>query len=133
MNLEKKTAKSMNIGIFSGLLKVIIPPGQYKMSKRVQTADRLPWMLRMYTRGDDAKLLQQFQYVAQDISLETLKNATAEALILYDEIDRFTPRPDAKVARSHDGGHRSFYGKPEVTVYGSTRETHRVLSFARSV
>ena len=106
---QKVTVKSlimsgpqyMNIGIFSGLLKVIIPPGQYKMSKRVQTADRLPWMLRMYTRGDDAKLLQQFQYVAQDISLETLKNATAEALILYDEIDRFTPRPDAKVAIWH--------------------------------
>lgn len=58
---------------------------------------------------------------------------TAVALILYDEIDRFTPRPDAKVAGSHDGGHRSFYGKPEVTVYGSARKTHCVLSFARSV
>lgn len=26
---------------------------------------------------------------------------TAEALVLYDEIDRFTPRPDAKVAIWH--------------------------------
>lgn len=88
----------MNIGIFSGLLSATIPRSQYKMSKKVQSVDRLPWMLRLYTRGDDEKLLRQFQYVAQNISLETLENAMHEALVLYSDIDQFVPRPDAKVA-----------------------------------
>ena len=51
----------------------------------------------VYPRGRP-KLLNQFQYVAKNISLATLENATKEALRLYPVIDTFAPDPEAKVA-----------------------------------
>ena len=75
-----------------------MPRSQYNLTKKIQSVDKLPWMLRLYTRGDDQKLLNQFQYVANNISLATLENATKEALRLYTAIDTFAPDPEAKVA-----------------------------------
>lgn len=88
----------MNLGMFSWVLTAIVPRSQYNLTKKIQSVDKLPWMLRLYTRGDDQKLLNQFQYVAKNISLATLENATKEALRLYPVIDTFAPDPEAKVA-----------------------------------
>ena len=88
----------MNLGMFSWVLTAIVPRSQYNLTKKIQSVDKLPWMLRLYTRGDDQKLLNQFQYVAKNISLATLENATKEALRLYHVIDTFAPDPEAKVA-----------------------------------
>ncbi len=62
---------------------------------------RLPWLLRLYTRTDDEKLIEQFSAAPERISLETLKNAMDEALKLYGAIDGFAPDPDARVAIWH--------------------------------
>lgn len=88
----------MNLGMFSWVLTAIVPRSQYNLTKKIQSVDKLPWMLRLYTRGDDQKLLNQFQYVAKNISLATLGNATKEALRLYPVIDTFAPDPEAKGA-----------------------------------
>ena len=88
----------MNLGMFSWVLTAIVPRSQYNLTKKIQSVDKLPWMLRLYTRGDDQKLLNQFQYVAKNISFATLENATKEALRLYPVIDTFAPDPEAKVA-----------------------------------
>jgi len=88
----------MNIGIFSKLLAAIVPRNQFRLLKRIQSVNKLPWMLRLYTRGDDEKLLNQFKYSPNNVSLETLKNCVEESLSLYEVIDSFTPWPDAKVS-----------------------------------
>lgn len=54
----------MNLSMFSWVLTAIVPRSQYNLTKKIQSVDKLPWMLRLYTRGDDQKLLNQFQYVA---------------------------------------------------------------------
>jgi pimeloyl-ACP methyl ester carboxylesterase len=61
------------------------------------SAEKLPLLLKLYTRTDDEKLLRQFAAVPPNISLETLKNCAREALRLYEEIDRCEPDPAAKV------------------------------------
>ena len=96
--LAEKLEQYMNLGMFSWVLTAIVPRSQYNLTKKIQSVDKLPWMLRLYTRGDDQKLLNQFQYVAKNISLATLENATKEALRLYPVIDTFAPDPEAKVA-----------------------------------
>ena len=78
-----------------------VPKQQYKLVQSVQSVDKLPFMLRLYTRGDDEKLKAQLRYVAKNISLETLQNCTKEALVLYDKVDTFAPDPEAKVAVWH--------------------------------
>ena len=88
----------MNIGVFSKILSYIIPRNQYRLISRIKSMDKLPLLLRLYTRGNDDKLKEQFQYAAKDISLATLQNCMSEALDLYNEIDRYEPDPDAKVS-----------------------------------
>ena len=63
----------MNIGILSGLMSAIIPRNQYRLLYRIQERKKLPWLLKLYTRTDDEKLLAQFESVPQNISLETLQ------------------------------------------------------------
>lgn len=92
------SAQYMNMGIWDKPFAAYVPRSQFKLLQRIQSADKLPWMLRLYTRGDDEKLLRQFQYVPRNASLETLQNCTKEALALYKQVDTFKPRPDAKVA-----------------------------------
>ena len=53
---------------------------------------------QLYTRADDEKLLAQFENVPENISLETLRNCTREALALYKKIDHFKPEPEARVS-----------------------------------
>ncbi len=91
-------AQYMNIGIFNKPFAAYVPPSQFKLLKRIQSADKLPWMLRLYTRGDDQKLLAQFQYVPHNVSLQTLQACTKEALTLYKQVDAFESQPNAKVA-----------------------------------
>lgn len=90
-------AQYMSLGILNPLFAAIVPQSQYKLLQKVQSVERLPWMLRMYTRGDEEKLRNQLKYTAKNVSLATLRNCTSEALKLYDTIDRFPVRPDAKV------------------------------------
>ena len=88
----------MNAGIFTKPLKWIIPRNQYRLIGRMQSVNKLPLLLRLYTRGDDEKLKGQFTYAAKDISLETLKNCMNEALELYEKIDGYEADPAAKVS-----------------------------------
>ena len=88
----------MNIGILSGVLSAIIPRNQYRLLYSIQERKKLPWLLKLYTRTDDEKLLNQFRNVPPGISLATLQNCTRESLALYEQIDRFAPEPEARVS-----------------------------------
>lgn len=109
----------MNIGIFSKVLSVIVPRNQFKLLKKIQSVNKLPLMLRLYTRGDDEKLLKQFKYAPKNISLETLKHCMDESLSLYTVIDSFTPCPDAKVS--------IWYGANEPNMKEAVRKLKRAF------
>lgn len=88
----------MRLGPLNGLIKAIIPRNQYRLYGKIRDQKKLPWLLKLYTRTDDDKLIRQFSAAPERISLETLKNAMDEALKLYAAIDGFEPDPDARVA-----------------------------------
>lgn len=88
----------MRLGILTGLMKAIIPRNQYRLIDQMQAKKKLPWLLKLYTRTDDDKLLAQFRNVPPNVSLATLKNAMNESLSLYDAIDSFEPDSAARVA-----------------------------------
>ena len=88
----------MKLGPLTGLLSAIIPKNQYRLLSGMQERKKLPWLLKLYTRTEDEKLLAQFRYVPPNISLATLQSCMREALALYEQIDRFAPEPEAKVS-----------------------------------
>jgi pimeloyl-ACP methyl ester carboxylesterase len=88
----------MKLGPMTGLMAAIIPRNQYRLLYNIQKRKKLPWLLKLYTRTDDEKLLAQFRNVPQNISFATLKNAMDEALRLYETIDTFPPDLSARVA-----------------------------------
>lgn len=95
----------MSLGILTGAMKAIIPRNQHRLLYHIQARKTLPWLLKLYTRTDDEKLLAQFRNVPPNISFVTLKNAMDEALRLYETIDSFEPEPAARVAaRNADPG-----------------------------
>ena len=88
----------MKLGPLTGLMSAIIPRNQYRLLFNIQTRKKLPWLLKLYTRTDDEKLLAQFRNVPPNISFSTLKNAMEEALRLYETIDGFRPDSAGRVA-----------------------------------
>lgn len=86
--------------------------------------EKLPWMLRVYTRGDDEKLLNQFKYAPNNISLETLKNCVEESLSLYEVIDGFEPWLDAKVS--------IWYGEKEPNMKKAIKKLKRAFPSAEA-
>lgn len=88
----------MSLGPFNGFVTRMIPRNQYRLYSKIQDKKKLPWLLKLYTRSDDASLLKQFSATPENISLETLQNCAKEALALYKDIDAYAPDPGAKVA-----------------------------------
>lgn len=113
----------MSLGPLNGLLKAIIPRNQYRLYGRIRDRRKLPWLLRLYTRTDDEKLIGQFSAAPERISLETLKNAMDEALKLYGAIDGFEPDPDARVA--------IWYGEKEPNMKTAVRKLKRAFPGAQ--
>lgn len=96
----------MDFGPLNAFLKSYVPRNQYNLIRKVQAAQetkKLPWMLKLFTRTDDEKLLCQFGALAPNISLETLRNCTAEAFRLYGELEKRKPHSSAKVAIWYGG------------------------------
>ena len=112
----------MNIGVLGGILAAIIPRNQYRLLYSIQERKKLPWLLKLYTRTDDEKLLAQFQNVPQNISLETLRNCMREELSLYEQIDRFAPEPEARVS--------IWYGAKEPNMKKAVEKLKRAFSNA---
>ncbi len=91
----------MNLGIFTKLIKEIIPKNQYGLIQKVKPgrkSGKMPLVLKLYTRADDENMLKMFEAMPSNITLKTLQNCTDEALRLYDVIDQFEPDPNAKVS-----------------------------------
>ncbi len=91
----------MRLGVLTGFLEKLIPQNQYKLIRHIKTAQKagkMPLMLKLYTRAGDEALSRQFRGLAENISLETLKNCTREGLGLYSEIERFEVKPEAHVS-----------------------------------
>ena len=114
----------MNIGIFSKVLSAIVPRNQYKLLKKIKSVNKLPLMLRLYTRGDDDKLLDQFKYAPNNVSLETLQHCVEESLSLYKVIDSFIPCPDAKVS--------IWYGENEPNMKEAVKKLKRAFPSAET-
>ena len=94
----------MRLGVFTGLIKRIIPRNQYGLVQKVRSGregGRMPLMLKLYTRADDENMLKAFEAMPDNITLKTLQNCMEEALRLYEVIDQFEPDPNAKVGVWH--------------------------------
>ena len=50
----------MSLGVFNGFVTKVIPHNQYRLYSRIRDKKKLPWLLKLYTRSDDASLLAQF-------------------------------------------------------------------------
>ena len=88
----------MNLGVFNAFVTKVIPRNQYRLYDKIENRQKLPWLLKLYTRSDDESLLKQFAATPKNISFETLQNCAKEGLKLYEEIDKYDPDPAAKVA-----------------------------------
>lgn len=91
----------MKLGVFTRLIKRIIPKNQYNLIQKVKSgrkSGKMPLMLKLYTRADDENMLKMFEAKPENITLKTLQNCTDEALKLYDVIDMFKPDANAKVS-----------------------------------
>ena len=94
----------MRLGVFTGLIKRIIPGNQYRFTQKIKSgrkSGKMPLMLKLYTQADDENMLKMFEAMPDNITLKTLQNCTDEALRLYEVIDQFEPDPNAKVSIWH--------------------------------
>ncbi len=94
----------MRLGVFTRLIKRIIPKNQYGLVQKVRSGragGSMPLMLKLYTRTDDENMLKMFEAMPDNITLTTLQNCMDEALRLYEVIDTFEPDPSAKVSVWH--------------------------------
>ena len=94
----------MRLGVFTGLIKKIIPKNQYGLTQKIKSgrkSGKMPLMLKLYTRADDENMLKMFDAMPDNITLRTLQNCTDEALRLYEVIDKFEPDQTAKVSIWH--------------------------------
>lgn len=91
----------MKLGVFTELIKKIIPKNQYGFTQKVKAglkSGKMPLMLKLYTRADDENMLKMFEAMPDNITLRTLQNCMDEALKLYEVIDEFEPDGNAKVS-----------------------------------
>ena len=91
----------MKLGVFTELVKKIIPKNQYGLTQKVKAgrkSGRMPFLLKLYTRADDENMLKMFEAMPDNITLKTLQNCMDEALRLYEVIDQFEPDVNAKVS-----------------------------------
>ena len=91
----------MKLGVFTGLIKKIIPKNQYGLTQNVKAgrkSRKMPLMLKLYTRANDENMLKMFETMPDHITLRTLQNCMDEALRLYEVIDEFAPDAKAKVS-----------------------------------
>jgi len=97
-------AQNMDLGPLNGLLKKTIPNGQYRMAQKFQetgeTGD-FPLIAKLYIRQDEEKMKKMVRSAAKNISLESIRNATSEALNLYRTLSTYEPVPDAHVGFWH--------------------------------
>ena len=91
----------MSLGPLNAFVTEYIPRNQYRLLDQVKNRNRLPFLLKLYTRSEDSALIKQFEYVPANVTLNTLRNCAREGLALYDEIDKYDPDPEAKVAVWH--------------------------------
>jgi|GEM_PF-191222 len=97
-------AQNMDLGPLNSLLKKSIPKGQYKMARQFQesgdTGD-FPLMAKLFIRQDEDKMKKMVRHAAKNISLESIQNATSEALSLFRTLSTYEPVPDAHVGFWH--------------------------------
>jgi len=97
-------AQNMDIGPFNGLLKKIIPNGQYKMAQMFQQTGEIgdfPLIAKLYICQDEEKMKKMVRSAAKNISLESVQNATSEALSLFRTLGTYEPIADAHVGFWH--------------------------------
>ena len=94
----------MNLGIFTGLLRRIVPKKQYNLIQKIKSgheSGKMPLMMKLYTHANDENMLKMFEAMPGNITLKALQNCTDESLRLYEVIDKFKPDSNAKVSVWH--------------------------------
>ena len=94
-------AQRIDLGPLNGLFAHVVPRGQLRFLARAKSAERLPLLMRLFTRTDDAALLGEFDGMAEGVSLETLENAMREALRMYETLGGYEPQPGRRVSVWH--------------------------------
>jgi len=64
----------MRLGVFTELIKRIIPKNQYRLTQKVKSgrkSGKMPLMLKLYTRADDENMLKMFDAMPDNITLKT--------------------------------------------------------------
>lgn len=115
----------MKVGIFTGLIKKLIPKNQYGLTQKVKAgrkSGKMPLILKLYTRADDENMLKMFEAMPDHITLKTLQNCMGEALRLYEVIDKFEPDPKAKVS--------IWYGSKEPNMKKASEKLRRAFPAA---
>ena len=93
-----------DFGILTKPVLNMIPKNQYRFLGKMDKAQKkgkIPLMLKLFTRSGDANMLSMFAKMPDNISYETLKNCTDEALKLYEDMKHFSVRNNAKVSVWH--------------------------------
>ena len=94
-------AQCFDFGVLNKLILNIIPRNQYRFISKLEKAHnkgRMPIMLKLFTHTDDENMMAMFEKMPEHISFETLDNCVKEAGMLYNDIERLSPAPDAKVS-----------------------------------
>ena len=93
-----------DFGFLTKPIESMIPGNQYRFLGKMDKAQqkgKIPFMLKLFTRSSDENMLGMFAKMPENISYETLKNCTEEGISLYNEMEKFEVRPDAKVSVWH--------------------------------
>ena len=93
-----------DFGILTKPVLNMIPKNQYRFLGKMEKAQRkgkIPLMLKLFTRSGDENMLDMFAKMPDNISYQTLKNCTDEALKLYEDMKLFSVRKNAKVSVWH--------------------------------
>ena len=111
-----------SFGPLNGVFKRYIPKNQYKLCSKVRYMKKAPLLLKLFTGNDEETLNGMFTGMAENISIETLRNTMDEAFSLYRECGSYYPEPAAHVA--------VWYGEKERNMKKAIRAIRQVYPYA---
>jgi pimeloyl-ACP methyl ester carboxylesterase len=126
----KGKAKSMilsgpqyfNFGPLNRVFKWYIPKNQYKLCSKVRYMKKAPLLLKLFTGNDEETLNGMFFGMAENISIETLRNTMDEAFNLYRECSGYYPEPNAHVG--------VWYGEKELNMKRAVCAIRQIYPYA---
>lgn len=94
-------AQCMDFGVLSKAIMRLIPRNQYRFIGKLEKAynkGKMPLMLKLFTHTNENNMMAMFEKMPPNISFETLNNCMKEAGRLYNDMEKYSPDPCAKVS-----------------------------------